>query len=122
MTTPEASKGEIAVPELPRELMESLLAAAEEATFQVVDAAVVKDVFVDQKIRRIFGAVYRMGFESGWRIHEKHTADQMLSFYQQGVAAERERCAVLCLTHRNFLSDKEYSYADECAAAIRKGE
>jgi hypothetical protein len=86
MTTPEASKGEIAVPELPEPALETN--------------------------GDVFGHENEHGF----------TADQMLSFYQQGVAAERERCAVLCLTHRNFLSDKEYSYADECAAAIRKGE
>lgn len=66
---------EEAAKELPRELMESCLAAASEATFEGFANSVVAD-----KINRLSTVIYRMGFESGWRIREK----------QVGAAAIRE--------------------------------
>lgn len=56
--------------EIPRELMESCLAASQEATFAGFDDSVLKEVFSGPH-RRLFETVYRMGFESGWRIREK---------------------------------------------------
>lgn len=57
--------------ELPRELMESCCAAAQEATMQGFDDSVLSHVFGDPKHRRLLETVYRMGFESGWRIREQ---------------------------------------------------
>ena len=59
--------------ELPRELMESCLAAAQDATFEGFDDSVLKDVFSGPH-RRLLETVYRMGFESGWRIREKQAS------------------------------------------------
>jgi hypothetical protein len=59
----------MATDQLPRELMESCLAASQEATFQGFSDSVLKD-----KITRLHETVYRMGFESGWRIREQQIA------------------------------------------------
>lgn len=60
--------------ELPRELAEACLAAAQEATFQGFDDSVLASEFADPKRRRLMETIYRMGFESGWRIREKQIA------------------------------------------------
>jgi hypothetical protein len=54
-----------------REVMESCLAVSQEATFQGFDDSVLKSEFADPKRRRLMEAIYRMGFESGWRVMEK---------------------------------------------------
>lgn len=60
--------------DLPRELMESCLAAAQEATFEGFDDSVLKAEFADPKRRRLMETLYRMGFESGWRIREQQAS------------------------------------------------
>jgi hypothetical protein len=54
--------------------MESCLAAAQEATFAGFDDSVLKAEFTDPKRRRLMETIYRMGFESGWRIREQQIA------------------------------------------------
>jgi hypothetical protein len=58
---------------LPRELMESYLAQAHEATFDGFDKSVQREIF-NGPHRRLFETVYRMGFECGWRIREEAPA------------------------------------------------
>ena len=52
--------------------MESHLAVALESTFEGFDNSVLKEVFSDRKLRLIFETVYRMGFDTGWRVREEH--------------------------------------------------
>lgn len=59
--------------QLPGELMESFLAAAQDETFKAFDDSLLKEIFSGPH-RRIFEMVYRIGFECGWCIRERQTS------------------------------------------------
>lgn len=59
--------------QLPRELMESHLANAQEATMQGFSDSVLASA-ITPFVQRMMDTCYRMGFESGWRIREEEIA------------------------------------------------
>lgn len=56
-----------------RAVMDSYLVEAQEATMRGFDESVMADL-LGSATKRLLERFYRMGFESGWRIHEKHAA------------------------------------------------
>jgi hypothetical protein len=104
------------VAHLPRELMEACEAQAEDATME----SFAQTAYAD-RIDRFTRTVYRMGFESGWRVRQEHPAAPPSLLVAQPVQAQEDAA--------RLISEEEYEllrriqlYARQCPPAGTAGQ